>query len=435
MDGLLHAFLTCVTAGPGLGFNRAVLFLADEEGATLSAAMAIGPATAEEAQATWAELARQHKSLGDLVQTRAERTVCGFQHLVEGLRIPIEPRGATRNPLLEAYHGVRTVTIADPAALGDIPADVRRVFGGTEVVCVPLPARGGAIGLVVADNAFTHDPIGPDRVRLLELLAFLGGLALETARVQQRVERQAQQLAETVDQLRAAQEQLIHKERLATVGAVVARVSHEIRNPLATIGGFARFVRTHPDDRARVERNATIIVDEVVKLEGLLKEMLDFTTPRPPALAPTDLNALVRRLVEVHRDQLESRHITLEVDLAAALPPVMADREQLLRVFLNLWQNAAQALDGLPPERPRRLRVQTGAADGQVGVTFADSGPGIPDDVRPQIFTPFFTTKRHGSGLGLAVVKKIVDDHGGRLDVRSDAGGATMKVLMPEARV
>jgi len=163
--------------------------------------------------------------------------------------------------------------------------------------------------------------------------------------------------------------------------------------------------------------------------------MLDFTTPRPPALAPTDLNALVRRLVEVHRDQLESRHITLEVDLAAALPPVMADREQLLRVFLNLWQNAAQALDGLPPERPRRLRVQTGAADGQVGVTFADSGPGIPDDVRPQIFTPFFTTKRHGSGLGLAVVKKIVDDHGGRLDVRSDAGGATMKVLMPEARV
>src|SRR5690606_16516848 len=138
---------------------------------------------------------------------------------------------------------------------------------------------------------------------------------------------------------------VIHSERLATVGAVVARVSHEIRNPLATIGGFARALSAQPEDAERVRRNADIITAEVTKLEALLKEMLDFTSPKAPRFEPLDLNAAVVQFTELHTAALRERGIALDVDLETPAPIVLADPHQLQRVLLNLWQNAVQAIE------------------------------------------------------------------------------------------
>jgi signal transduction histidine kinase len=337
--------------------------------------------------------------------------------------------------LLDAYRSRRIVTVTDPASLRDLPARLREVFNGTEVVCVPLMAKERSVGVIVADNAFTGQPIGRERIQLLQLLALLSGLALDNARIYRQIERQAKQLSETVDQLKAAQEQLIHSERLATVGAVVARVSHEIRNPLTTIGGFARTLGAHPDDTDRVARNANIIVDEVEKLEALLKEMLDFTSPRPPALEPTDLNGLLGTLANVHRDELAGGNVTLALEFAPGLPLVLADRNQMHRVFLNLWQNALQAMEESPVGHRNKLIVQTWPDGATVKIAFSDTGMGIPPDVIPNIFTPFFTTKQRGTGLGLAVAKKIIDDHRGSIHVRSERGaGTTIVVVLPIAR-
>jgi len=440
IQGLLHAILTCVTAGPGLGFNRAMLFLADDAERQLVAAMAIGPANPEEAHATWSQLASEQVSLDQLLHT----PLCkggknAFRARVEGLSIPlVDGSGniaAHANPLLAAYRGRRVVRIVDPAALRDIPTELREVFDGTEIVCVPLVAKERSIGLIIADNAFSHEPIDGQRVQLLQLLALLAGLALDNARIYTQLERQAGQLRRTLEELRAAQEQLIHSERLATVGAVVARVSHEIRNPLTTIGGFARTLSAHPDDIERVARNATIIVEEVEKLEALLKEMLDFTSPRPPALEPTDVNRILAGLANVHRSELGDRKVALELDLAPDLPGVLADRNQLQRVFLNLWQNALQAMDETAADRARRLEVRTWRDGSTVKIGFSDTGPGIPQTVLPHIFAPFFTTKQRGTGLGLAVVKKIIDDHHGSIEVRSERGlGASLVIALPIER-
>jgi signal transduction histidine kinase len=454
LRGLLHAILTCVTAGPGLGFNRAALFLADDDETRLCAAMAIGPATPEEARATWARLASEDKSLDELLlKGPGEEGKSGFQALVEGLVIPLAeaaPSGALAsdtdkgspanasadaNPLLDAYRNRRILTITDPASLRGLPPRLREVFNGTEVVCVPLMAKERSVGLIVADNAFTGQPIGRERIQLLQLLALLAGLALDNARIYRQIERQAKQLSETLDQLKAAQEQLIHSERLATVGAVVARVSHEIRNPLTTIGGFARTLGAHPDETDRVARNANIIVDEVEKLEALLKEMLDFTSPRPPALERTDLNGLLATLANVHRDELAERKVAMALELAPGLPLVLADRNQLHRVFLNLWQNAVQAMEESPVGQRNKLIVQSWPDGDTIKIAFSDTGIGIPRDVIANIFTPFFTTKQRGTGLGLAVAKKIIDDHRGSIHVRSERGaGTTIVVVLPVAR-
>lgn len=434
--GLLHAILTCVTAGPGLGFNRAVLFLAAEGSDELVAAMAIGPATREEAHATWTRLASQPMSIDELLRRHpAETARSGFQAQVEGLKIPLAPGAAVANPLLQAYHDRRVVKIFEPSTLGDIPPRLREVFAGTEVVCVPLLAKDRAVGLVVADNAFTREPIDEHRVRLLQVLALVAGLALDNAGIYKQLQGQARQLRDTLEQLGAAQERLLHNERLATVGAVVARVSHEIRNPLTTIGGFARSLSKRPDDIERVARNADIIVEEVEKLERLLKEMLDFTSPRPPALDPTDLNPLVKAFVDVHRVTVADRRVVIDVDLEPDLPQVLADRHQLQRVFLNLWQNALQAMEAIKEPREAILGVRTWRDGDTVRVAFSDTGTGVPPETIANIFTPFFTTKRRGTGLGLAVVKKIVDDHTGSIDVQSEPGvGTTFIVTLPAAR-
>lgn len=438
--GLLHAILTCVTAGPGLGFNRAVLFLADDDHTQLMAAMAIGPASPEEAHATWARLASEQKSFDELLGVPiADDHKTAFQTLVEGLAIPFDA-GSTDgeehpNPLLEAYHTRRAVKITNPESLAAIPPRLREVFAGTEVLCVPLVAKERSVGLIVADNAFSREPIEQPRIQRLQLLALLAGQALDNARVYKQLEQQTVRLRRTLDELRSTQEQLIHSERLATVGAVVARVSHEIRNPLTTIGGFARTLTAHPDEIERVARNANIIVEEVEKLEALLKEMLDFTSPKPPTLEPTDVNRVINGLANVHRGELDAHTVTLELDLAPDLPGVLADRNQLQRVFLNLWQNALQAMDDRLADHARLLTVRTRHDEAAVRVTFSDTGRGIARTVVPQIFTPFFTTKPRGTGLGLAVVKKIIDDHQGTIDVQSDhAAGTSFVITLPVRR-
>jgi signal transduction histidine kinase len=444
---LLNAILTCVTAGPGLGFNRAVLFLANDEHTQLEAAMAIGPATPEEAHATWERLAGEHKSLDELLLEGA-RSKSGFQALVEGLTVPLDAAAAGAgggaqpevsssaaahtNPLLDAYCNRHVVKIAGPASVHGFSSPLRDVFSGTEVICVPLIAKDHSLGLIVADNAFSGAPINQERVQLLQLLALLAGMALDNARIYRQVEQQATLLRDALEGLHAAQGQLIHRERLATVGAVVARVSHEIRNPLTTIGGFARTLTVHPDDVERVARNARIIVEEVEKLEALLKEMLDFTSPKPPAFEPTDINTVISALANVHREEATQRNVTLALELAPRLPAVMADRNQLHRVFLNLWQNALQAMEDLPIERPRKLTIQTWPNHLTVKIAFSDTGTGVPRDVLPNIFTPFFTTKQHGTGLGLAVAKKVVDDHGGAIHVLSEReAGTTLVISLP----
>jgi len=440
---LLHAILTCVTAGPGLGFNRAALFLGNEESGRLVAAMATGPATAEEAGQAWSRLAAEHKSLHDLLQepvTAAGRT--GFAAQLEGLVIPLGdprtmPAGSgelARNPILQAYWTRQVVRFSNPNGFASLPAQLRAAFGSSDVVCVPLVAKDRCVGLLIADNAFSGESIGDNQLRVLQLLALLGGLAIDNARIYRQAEQQTERLRVTLEQLKAAQDQLIHSERLAAIGGVVARVSHELRNPLATIGGFARSLASHPEDNTRVARNASIIVDEVEKLEGLLREMLDFTSPRSPVLALTNLNRALRAFVRVHEGTLIDLGITLDLALDPALPAVMADQNQLPRVFLNLWQNAVQAMESTPDGHPRRLSVRTWREHTEVKVAVSDTGLGMAPDVRRHIFTPFFTTKQRGTGLGLAVVKKIVDDHHGTIAAHENDGpGVTFVLSLPVA--
>jgi signal transduction histidine kinase len=173
-----------------------------------------------------------------------------------------------------------------------------------------------------------------------------------------------------------------------------------------------------------VQRNADIIIAEVTKLETLLKEMLDFTSPKAPHFEALDLNAAVAQFAELHTGALREHGIELTLELGTPAPIVLADPHQLQRVLLNLWQNAVQAIEERR-DRGGTIRIGTRRAPARVELRVADDGIGIRDGDLAHLFTPFFTTKQRGTGLGLAVVKKIVDDHRGSIDVESRRGTGT----------
>ena len=230
------------------------------------------------------------------------------------------------------------------------------------------------------------------------------------------------------EELQESHERLLRSERFAAVGEAAAYVSHEIKNPLMVIGGMAHQVeRRLPGDPASQEK-LRIIQTEVRRLESFLGELRDFLRPAQPSKQEIDLNQVIREVKALMEGAIQEKGIRLEGRLHPNLPPVEADPNQLKQVLLNLVKNALEATDD-----QGAILVSSGTDDGQVWFSVQDTGKGMSEDVQEKIFNPFYTTKEKGTGLGLAVINKIVTDHHGAITVSSAAGsGSTFTVRLPK---
>ncbi len=229
-------------------------------------------------------------------------------------------------------------------------------------------------------------------------------------------------------ELRESQERLLRSERFAAVGEAAAYVSHEIKNPLMVIGGLAHQVAKRLEDRAELQEKLRLIREEVRRLETFLGDLRDFTRPAPPVLTPLNLNQVIREVEQLLETEAKKRGVDIVEDLDSRLPPVSADANQMKQVLLNLMKNALEAMDG-----GGRLVLKSGAEEGHVWFSVTDTGVGMTPEVLGRIFNPFFTTKAKGTGLGLAVIHKIVTDHHGSLLVDSTPGqGSTFVVKLPK---
>jgi two-component system sensor kinase FixL len=225
---------------------------------------------------------------------------------------------------------------------------------------------------------------------------------------------------------KALREQIARSEKLAALGRLVAEISHEIKNPLVMIGGFARqLTRSIRDEKSLGKLK--IISDEVQRLENLLQELREIYRPKSLALEPVDINALLEKIYSLSREDFKLSRNTLELKRTPDPLFVNGDQEKLKQVFLNLVKNAKEAMGP-----GGHLIIQSDLLEGRAVITFSDSGPGIPQKDRDKLFTPFFTTKQGGTGLGLSVSKRIIEDHpGGSLDLNSEEGkGTTARITL-----
>jgi two-component system, NtrC family, sensor histidine kinase HydH len=259
---------------------------------------------------------------------------------------------------------------------------------------------------------------------------------VENRRHVERLEVLSGQLEETNRQLRRAEAEARRSERLAALGQLSAGLAHEIRNPLAVIKGSAEMLNQKvAGSQPLIAELAGYISSEVNRLNALVVRFLDFARPSKLELHPENIAEIVNRALESASASFPNANVKIEKQYAQGLPQIPVDRQLCEQVFVNLITNAFQAMreEGAQPQT-MRLSIAPDSSKGEAGISVAveDSGPGVPPELREQIFNPFFTSKKDGVGLGLSIVAKIVDDHRGTIHLEnSPSGGACFRVFLP----
>ena len=448
IERVLSTILTCITAGSALGFNRAFVFLLDESGTRLEGRMALGPSSAEEASRIWGEISQRDLSLEEILadsennaaqMTPLQERASQLSIRLDNPFVPNLQRALENKRALQLTHS----ELVSPDCHNAEDADSRdcqeaRQFAALldayDVAIAPLIAKDHFIGVVFADNLYSNAAIEADDVQMLDTLAQQAALTIDNAL--------------TYQSLQDAQRELVSAERLVAVGEMAARVSHEIRNPLATVGGFANSILKKPTDEKSVVRKSRVIVAEVKRLEELLTDLLDMARARPLKREPESVNEILEHALLLAQADIKSYNVQVERELAPDLPMTCLDRARLLQAFLNTIRNGAQAMtDGGILRISTRLmehpRETNGAGETNglgeptesIEIQIGDSGHGIPQRALKQVFDPFFSTKVSGSGLGLPVTQRIIQDHGGHIEVTSQEGeGTTFIFTLPVER-
>lgn len=296
--------------------------------------------------------------------------------------------------------------------LAHLPEGIKTLFA------MPLLHQPGRLlGMIVGASCRTRK-LRPAEIMLLHTLAHQASAALS---------------------IYCLQEEKRRLDHLASLGEMAAGVAHEVRNPLA---GIKYALQLLLQDLASVElqsacddiqASVAVALEEIERLDGLVRELLSFAKPRPPRYTPCDLPALVERVLFLLQAQYEKAGIRIERTYDP-LPPFQADILQIEQVLLNLLHNAIQAMgSGDTLSISCRTRAPSGEALGQwVELAISDTGCGIAREQLERIFQPFFTTRAHGIGLGLAITRRLIEDHGGRIGVESRVGhGTTFTVWLP----
>ena len=318
-------------------------------------------------------------------------------------------------------------------AVADLPVGMRGLFQdcGTALVA-PLCAPNRFLGELVVFKAADQVSFQQSDLETISVLATQVATFWENHRLVTQLERWNRELEDRVKErtrsLRAAQEKLIRAERLATVGQLGASVAHELRNPLGVISNSVYYLGTKLGGAdAKITKHLGIISREVGMANAIIADLMNFVRVAQIETAPFAPNELVAATLD---RAMIPENVRVNVDLAAGLPPVYVDADKAQQVFLNLVNNAVQAMS-----KGGELSVRTGIANGHVMFTFQDSGVGIPAENLERIFEPLFTTKAKGIGLGLSVAKLLVEAHEGQITVSSRPDkGASFVVRLPHRR-
>jgi len=357
-----------------------------------------------------------------------------------GAAVPKRVESLGARPLLDRLDRQASISleeIAREANKADVAVQAAATTLGVLQSAVVLAVRGDAddgVGLLFVSDDRVRDAFTPEEISLLETVAAQIGVVVANSRVYSRMKE---------------------RDRLAALGSMAAGLAHEVKNPLGAIKGAAQLLEevgsSAPEEPAAREF-VGIILEEVNRLDRVVGSFLDYARPHAGNPIPLDLNAAVRRTVQILSSQITDGAIDLKLDLSEPLPRTRMDPEKFRQVLMNLIQNAIQAMDGrgrvtvsTSVRRSMRGRMAHDLSSQAsrrsptdetelVEVGVRDTGPGISPKVLRNLFVPFFTTKTQGTGLGLAISQSIVQNAGGTIEVHSQPGAGTrFTIVLPSA--
>ena len=439
-ERILHLTLTAITIGEGLKFNRAMLFLVNEKDRVLEGAMAVGPDSAEEVGRIWASLSQRKGPLSDLITQLYPQGHSTLNSLVKGIQIPLEQEQCILS---------RTVLEGRPFNIQFSQSKGRWLQTrcergchlGSEVGCyvgehlsrdprfysfatVPLMGKGKVIGVILVDNLYNQNPITEEDVHFLSMFAIQAGLAIENVTLYRNLEEVHQQLKET-------QTFLVHLEKMVALGEMSTTIAHEIKNPLTSIGGFARRLDRAFSEESQEKRYTQTIIKEVSRLEKILNDLLNYTRDESLVLKELDLRDILEESLSMVTEGIRAGEIQFVKEFAEEVPKVMGDSLQLKQTFFNLINNACQAMK---EKGILFLRVHSFSKNGSpyIRVEVEDTGKGIDPETLHNIFNPFYSTKELSLGLGLPIVHKMITSHRGQIEVDNHPGkGVNFIITLP----
>ena len=441
-ERILHLTLTAITIGEGLKFNRAMLFLVNEKDHILEGTMAVGPDSAEEAGRVWASLSQRKEILSDLITQLSPEDHSALNSIVKRIQIPLEQDQCILSRTVLDGRSFNTQFPQSKEGWLQIRCE-RGCHLGSEVGCyvgehlsrdprvysfatVPLWGKGKVIGVILVDNLYNQNPIIDEDVQSLSMFANQAGLAIENALLYRNLEEVHQELKET-------QNQLVHREKMVALGELSNSIAHEIKNPLVSIGGFARrLYRALPEDASEKRYTQTIMV-EVARLENILTDIFNYTHDESTAFKECDLRTILEDSLSMFQGRIQVEGVDLVKEFSERVPPIHGDHHQLKQIFSNLINNAYQAIKG---KGTLSIRLHPIAKNGAsyVRVEVEDTGGGIDPENLHNIFNPFYTTKDSSLGLGLPIVHKIITSHRGQIEVDNQPGaGVKFIITLPSS--
>ncbi len=427
LNEILHMILIGVTAYQALGFNRAFLFLLSEDETMLEGRVATGALTAEEAYPIWERLSNERHSLKELLSSRQgefSREDEPINRLVKQMKIPLK---GVENIFTKTVYEGKAFNVTDGMENPLIDRGFVELLRTGSFALVPLASRGNPLGVLLADNFINKKPIEDEDVERLRTFANHASLAIENSHLYGSLQEKVEELSSAYHELQENRDKLIRYERLSAVGEVAAKVTHEIRNPMVAIGGFARRILKKDSD-GEVNRNyLKIIVEEIGHLENILTDILYFAKPAVPNRSSVNVNEIIDNILAILGVEIEENNIQVTKHLYSNLPVLSLDENQIRRVIINLFKNAIQAM----PEGGT-LNVSTTIENQWLLIEVTDTGIGISDEDIDKLFDAFFSSKSTGSGLGLTVSAQIINNHGGTIEVKKqEPRGASFIIRLP----
>lgn len=423
-DKLLHLILTIMVSEQYNLFTRAALFLYDSKTHSLIGTLGISRNEADLLKLVAVESARPlsgHWDLSD--QAMQDQQMSDLSIATRKITIAL-PSGC--KTLAKVIKEQRTRTMEHGGHKSCQTCILMDSLGIGSFTAVPLVTSKQLIGIIIAGNRPDQVEISKKQLNLLQLFANQASIAIENAQLYKN-------LAETHKLLQDARHRLVHTAHLAAIGEMAASLTHELKTPLVTIGGFAvRLSRLLQDDPEQHHCLNTII-SESHRLERLLGDVLSFSRKPTICYLECSLIEILENCIHDYQLILESQFIAIETKLPKSQDwVVLGDSNQLKQVFINLIVNAQEAMpDGGSLKIKLTRKVEAGRPHAVIRI--CDTGGGIPEENKERVFSPFFTTKRHGTGLGLAIVNRIVTGHGGTISVENTSSGAELTVQLPLA--
>lgn len=538
LDRLLRMVLTAVTMGDGFGFNRAMLFMVDEEKELLTGVMGVGPSSHEEAWEIWSRLSTEHKTLHSMLED-IEKSPLRKDSFMDRLSCGIDVSLDADTILTRAAKEKSPFIVSDVYSEPLSDAIIIQQLGTMAYAVVPLISKDRVIGVLWVDNLYSGRSITDYDIEFLKGFTDQITSAIESARLFEHVAQAEQELenifesisdlvyfnsndytirkvnkavlektgksadeiigkkcyeifhgtavpwkrcphhktlmtkkpyieeledthlggiflsssspifdksgeimgtvhiVRDISELKKLRERVISAERMVALGEMAAKVAHEIRNPLLSIGGFARRLEKRVEGDLR--EPAKIIVSEVQRLEGILNDTLSFVKSTRLERKLVDINELIDNIINLLEPAVYDRGNTLIKEIEYPFE-VFIDHDRIKEALLNVVANANQATESGNITIRAYIAKIYGEADifgervkkKKAVIEVEDNGCGIREEDIKRIFDPFFTTRPTGTGLGLSITKRIIEDHGGKVEVESTwANGTKFKIYLP----